>query len=242
MNSPPTGSRIASGGVAVLECRGLRKTYVGGDGGELAILRGVDLQVGDGEAVAIMGKSGAGKSTLLHVLGALDRPTRGDVFFSGRNIGALSAEELALVRNGSIGFVFQFHHLLKEFTALENVMLPVMIGGRSQEAARSRATEILDAVGLLDRLEHRPWQLSGGEQQRVAVARALANEPAILLADEPSGNLDEHTSEQLHKLLFELQASRGLSMILVTHNRELAFRAHRTLRLEEGGLHPVEAM
>ena len=225
---------------AAIACRDVHKTYIGGDGGELHILRGVDLEVAPGESVAIIGKSGAGKSTLLHVLGALDRPTSGDVLVAGRDLGTLNGDLMAEVRNRSIGFVFQFHHLLKEFNAEENVMLPAMMAGESPEAARERAVEILEAVGLGERLDHRPWQLSGGEQQRVAVARALVNRPRVLLADEPSGNLDEHTSELLHDLLFSLQESRDLAMVMVTHNRELALRAHRTLRLEEGGLHTVE--
>lgn len=223
-----------------IACQGLHKTYIGGDGGELHILRGVELEVAAGESVAIIGKSGAGKSTLLHVLGALDRPTSGEVRVAGRGLATLDGDQLAEVRNRSIGFVFQFHHLLKEFNAEENVMLPAMMAGESPEAARKRAVEILEAVGLGERLDHRPWQLSGGEQQRVAVARALVNRPRLLLADEPSGNLDESTSERLHDLLFALQESRGLAMVMVTHNRDLALRAHRTLRLEEGGLHPVE--
>jgi lipoprotein-releasing system ATP-binding protein len=234
-------AQVAGGGEAVIACRDLHKTYIGGDGGELHILRGVDLTVAPGESVAIIGKSGAGKSTLLHVMGALDAPSGGEVSVAGRDLGTLGGDDLARVRNRSIGFVFQFHHLLKEFTAEENVMLPAMMGGDTPEEARRKSVEILTAVGLASRLEHRPWQLSGGEQQRVAVARALVNRPRVLLADEPSGNLDEQTSERLHDLLFELQASRGLAMVLVTHNRELAIRAHRTLKLEEGGLHPVDA-
>ena len=242
MNSPLAVQPEAEvGGESVIACRDLHKTYIGGDGGELHILRGVDLRVAPGESVAIIGKSGAGKSTLLHVLGALDAPSGGEVLVTGRDLGSLGGDDLAQVRNRSIGFVFQFHHLLKEFTAEENVMLPAMMGGDTPEEARAKAVEILTAVGLESRLEHRPWQLSGGEQQRVAVARALVNRPSVLLADEPSGNLDEHTSERLHDLLFELQASRGLAMVLVTHNRELAIRANRTLKLEEGGLHPVES-
>lgn len=241
MNSPLAVQAEGVGAAeSVIACRDLHKTYIGGDGGELHILRGVDLVVAPGESVAIIGKSGAGKSTLLHVLGALDAPSGGAVSVAGRDLGSLGGDDLAQVRNRSIGFVFQFHHLLKEFTAEENVMLPAMMGGDTPEAARTKAKEILTAVGLDSRLEHRPWQLSGGEQQRVAVARALVNRPSVLLADEPSGNLDEQTSERLHDLLFELQASRGLAMVLVTHNRELAIRAHRTLRLEEGGLHPVD--
>jgi lipoprotein-releasing system ATP-binding protein len=222
--------------VAPLEARGLHKSYRYGDGSELRVLDGVDLRVEPGEAVAVIGASGAGKSTLLHILGALDRPTSGEVLLGGRSLVGLDDREIAAVRNRHLGFVFQFHHLLREFTALENAMMPCLIGGLSIAEARERATELLDAVGLARRLEHKPWQLSGGEQQRVAVARALANQPLVLLADEPSGNLDHHTSEQLHDTLFELREKQKLSMILVTHNLELADRAERILRLEDGVL------
>jgi lipoprotein-releasing system ATP-binding protein len=221
-------------------CRDLEKVFVGGDGGELRILRGVNLDVAPGESVAIIGKSGAGKSTLLHLLGALDQPSSGSVRIGGADVASLSRDAVAGVRNRDVGFVFQFHHLLREFTALENVMIPCLVAGMDPEPARERAVELMSAVGLQDRMEHRPWKLSGGEQQRVAVARALANDPVLLLADEPSGNLDEQTSERLHDLLFELRGERGLAMVLVTHNRELAGRADRLLRLEEGVLHAAE--
>jgi lipoprotein-releasing system ATP-binding protein len=223
-------------GVSPLEARGIHKSYHYGDGSELRVLDGVDLRVESGEVVAVIGASGAGKSTLLHILGALDRPTSGEVLLGGRTLEGLDDAEIASVRNRHLGFVFQFHHLLREFTALENAMMPCLIGGLSLAEARTRAAELLQAVGLARRLEHKPWQLSGGEQQRVAVARALANRPLVLLADEPSGNLDHHTSEQLHDTLFELREQRGLSMILVTHNLELAERAQRILRLEDGVL------
>jgi lipoprotein-releasing system ATP-binding protein len=219
-----------------LEARGLHKSYRYGDGSELRVLDGVNLRVEPGEAVAVIGASGAGKSTLLHILGALDRPSSGEVLLGGRSLAGLDDREIAGVRNRHLGFVFQFHHLLREFTAQENAMMPCLIGGLSVREARERAAELLTAVGLGRRLEHKPWQLSGGEQQRVAVARALANRPLVLLADEPSGNLDHHTSEQLHDTLFELREARGLSMILVTHNLELAERADRILRLEDGVL------
>ncbi len=219
--------------------RGLVKRYVGGDGSVLEILHGVDVQVAAGETIAVIGESGAGKSTLLHLLGGLDRPTAGEVRVGGRVLSALGEEELARVRNRHIGFVFQFHHLLKEFTALENVMMPQLIGGISPRAARERARELLSQVGLEKRLEHKPTALSGGEQQRVAVARALANHPLVVLADEPSGNLDPHTSERLHDLLFEVSSRHASAMVLVTHNRDLATRADRVLRVEEGRLVPV---
>ncbi|MBW3533713.1 MAG: ABC transporter ATP-binding protein [Gemmatimonadetes bacterium] len=222
-----------------LEARGVGKTFVGGDGSELRILRGVDLLVAPGEAVAVIGASGAGKSTFLQLLGALDRPSSGEVLVGGRVVSGLGEEEVAEVRNRHIGFVFQFHHLLREFTALENVMMPCLIAGLPRDEAGARARELLDAVGLSARLEHKPRQLSGGEQQRVAVARALANRPLVLLADEPSGNLDHHTSERLHDLLFRLREGRELAMVLVTHNRRLAERADRVLLLEDGILQPA---
>ena len=219
-----------------LEATALSRSFVGGDGRELAVLEGVELHVEAREAVAIVGSSGAGKSTLLHLLGALDQPTSGEVRIGGRNVSALDTEALAGIRNETVGFVFQFHHLLREFTALENVMMPCLIAGLSRRAAGEQARELLAAVGLDRRLEHRPAQLSGGEQQRVAVARALSNEPVVLLADEPSGNLDAHTSEELHDLLFRLRGDRGLAMVLVTHNRELAERTDRILELKDGRL------
>jgi lipoprotein-releasing system ATP-binding protein len=217
-----------------LEAAAVEKHFTGGDGSELRILRGVDLQVGLGEAVAIVGESGAGKSTLLHILGALDRPSRGEVLVDGLEVSGRTDEEVAQIRNRGIGFVFQFHHLLREFSAEENVMIPSMIGGVDQVEARRRSRALLERVGLGSRLSHRPWQLSGGEQQRVAVARALVNDPVVLLADEPSGNLDERTSSSLHELLFRLRSEQGLSMILVTHDRALAQRADRVLRLSDG--------
>jgi lipoprotein-releasing system ATP-binding protein len=219
-----------------LEARELEKRFVGGDGSELEILRGVALRVETGEAVSIVGASGAGKSTLLHILGALDRPSAGEVLLGGRPVAGLDDESLAAVRNRHVGFVFQFHHLLREFTALENVMMPALVGGDAMDEARSRARDLLEAVGVSHREDHKPRQLSGGEQQRVAVARALVNRPLVLLADEPSGNLDNQTSERLHDLLFRLREQRGLSMVLVTHNRELAERADRTLLLADGRL------
>ena len=219
-----------------LVAEGLTKRYRMEDGSELEVLRGVDIRVRKGEAVSIVGASGAGKSTLLHLLGALDRPTGGTVRLGGVELTRLDPPEIGRIRNRLVGFVFQFHHLLREFSAVENVMMPQLIRGVAREAARQRASELLGAVGLSGRLDHRPWQLSGGEQQRVAVARALANDPALLLADEPSGNLDTRTSEGLHDLLFELKAVSELSMVLVTHNAELAARAERTLRLSDGVL------
>ncbi|MBI4409794.1 MAG: ABC transporter ATP-binding protein [Gemmatimonadetes bacterium] len=220
----------------VLEGCDLHKVYIEEDGSELRVLAGVEIRVAPGEAVAIVGASGAGKSTLLHLLGGLDRPTAGVVLLDGRPLSTLSDRELAIVRNSRIGFIFQFHHLLREFTALENVMMPLFIAGADRRRAADRARALLQGVGLGERLSHKPSQLSGGEQQRVAVARALANRPVLLLADEPSGNLDTHTSEQLHDLFFRLRTEHGVAMVLATHNRELADRADRILLLKEGQL------
>jgi lipoprotein-releasing system ATP-binding protein len=233
---------LPQSGSAVLEGRALTRRYIEEDGSELVILAGVDIEVAAGEAVAIVGASGAGKSTLLHLLGCLDRPTSGEVRLNDRSVGALDERELAAVRNRSIGFVFQFHHLLREFTALENVMMPQLIAGVAAGAARRRASELLGAVGLAARATHRSSELSGGEQQRVAVARALANAPAVVIADEPSGNLDSHTSEQLHELFFRLRDEHGVALVIATHNRELAERADRILLLREGHLRSNHAV
>jgi lipoprotein-releasing system ATP-binding protein len=222
--------------MAVLEAHDLHKTYVGGDGGTINVLSGVDLSVSPREMVAIVGASGAGKSTLLHVLGALEKPTRGYVVIGGEPINGLSEEQLAALRNRSVGFVFQFHHLLREFTALENVMMPLRISGRDVAHARSRAEELLSRVGLSGRMHHLPSQLSGGEQQRTAVARALAMDPKVVLADEPSGNLDLANGEMLHELLTEVVNDLEIGMVVVTHNRSLAARAGRVLLLEGGRL------
>jgi lipoprotein-releasing system ATP-binding protein len=229
-------ARPDTAAIPVLEGIGLRKVYIGGDGGELTVLDGVEIRVAPGEVVAIVGASGAGKSTLLHLLGGLDRPTSGEVLVGGEPISGLTDRELAEVRNRKIGFVFQFHHLLREFSALENVMMPQLIAGVEEGRAMERARLLLEGVGLGGRLMHKPWQLSGGEQQRVAVARALACRPRIVLADEPSGNLDTHTGEQLHDLFFRLRAEHGVAMVIATHNRELADRADRILQLKEGRL------
>lgn len=224
--------------VLPLQALAVHKTFTSA-AGELHVLRGVELSLAPGEALAVIGASGAGKSTLMHLLGGLDRPTRGEIRVGGRDLTGLDNDGVAAVRNREIGFVFQFHHLLREFSALENVMMPLLIAGDTRRAARERARELLAEVGLEAREEHRPNQLSGGEQQRVAVARALANQPVVLLADEPSGNLDHHTSERLHDLLFRIRAERGLAMVLVTHNAELAHRADRILKLEDGVVLPL---
>jgi lipoprotein-releasing system ATP-binding protein len=231
-----TSGSATAGATAAVVARSIRRVYRGGGGSELTVLDGVDLVVETGEAVAIVGASGAGKSTLLHLLGGLDRPTGGDVVVAGRRLNTLTSNQLAAFRNEVIGFVFQFHHLLREFTAEENVMMPLQIAGAPLREARARAQELLGEVGLSARASHRPGELSGGEQQRVAVARALANRPQVLLADEPSGNLDTHTSEQLHDLFFRLRADHGVALVLATHNRELADRTDRVLRVRDGKL------
>lgn len=223
----------------ILEGRSLRKVYREEDGSELTILDGVDIRVQAGEAVAIIGASGAGKSTLLHLLGCLDRPTSGEVMIAGRSVAALPPRQLAAVRNEQIGFVFQFHHLLREFTALENVMMPMLIAGAVRADAERRASELLSEVGLSARASHKASELSGGEQQRVAVARALSNRPAVLIADEPSGNLDTHTSAQLHDLFFRLRAEHGVALVLATHNSSLAARTDHVLAVDDGQLKRV---
>jgi lipoprotein-releasing system ATP-binding protein len=218
----------------LLEARGLRKVFAGGDGQPLEVLRGVDLEVRRGEVVAIAGASGAGKSTLLHLLGALDRATAGDVWLDGSRYADLDGATLAELRNRKLGFVFQFHHLLRECSALENVMMPLLIGGTAPRRARSRAEEMLSRVGLAGRMTHRPAELSGGEQQRCAVARALVHDPSVVLADEPSGNLDHANADRLHDVLFRLAREYETAVVVVTHNRQLAGRADRVLMLEDG--------
>jgi lipoprotein-releasing system ATP-binding protein len=220
----------------ILEARGVTKIFTGGDGGEIRVLDGVDLQVARGEMVAVVGASGAGKSTLLQVLGALERPTAGEVVLAGTAVSQVTDAELAGVRNKGVGFVFQFHHLLREFSAVENVMMPLRIGGESTAGARARAEELLARVGLAKRMHHRPSELSGGEQQRTAVARALAGRPPLVLADEPSGNLDHANAESLHDLFASLAAEMEVGLVVVTHNRSLASRAQRILLLEDGRL------
>jgi lipoprotein-releasing system ATP-binding protein len=227
---------------AILEAQGLRKLYRGGDGAPIEVLSGVDLAVARGEFVAIVGASGSGKSTLLHLLGALDTPTSGQVRLDGLVYGEQTAAALAAVRNRKIGFVFQFHHLLREFSALENVMMPLLIAGEPEGRARSRAEELLATVGLAGRMSHRPSELSGGEQQRAAVARALVADPLVVLADEPSGNLDYANSERLHQLFAQLSREFETALVVVTHNRSLAARADRVLSLEGGRLLPLSSV
>jgi len=227
---------------ALLEGRGLRKVFAGGDGQPLEVLRAVELEAHRGEFVAIVGASGAGKSTLLHLLGALDHPTGGDVWLDGSRYADLDAEALSELRNRKLGFVFQFHHLLREFSALENVMMPLLIAGMQERAARSRAEEILSLVGLAGRMTHRPSELSGGEQQRCAVARALVHDPSLVLADEPSGNLDHANADRLHEVFFRLAREYETAVVVVTHNRQLAGRADRILMLEDGRLAAVASV
>ncbi len=224
----------------VLDARDLGRTYRGGDGSPIVVLRGLDLTVVAGEFVAIVGASGAGKSTLLQLLGALDAPTSGTVLLEGREIGSLTPEDKARVRNERVGFVFQFHHLLRDFTTVENVMMPLAIAGVGATAARDRATEALDRLGLGHRLGHYPAELSGGEQQRAAVARAVVTRPAVVLADEPSGNLDPANARLLHEVLSALRDRFETALVVATHNAGLAAQADRVLRLEGGHLTLVD--
>jgi lipoprotein-releasing system ATP-binding protein len=224
--------------MSFLVASGLVKTYTVG-GTVLTVLRDLDLAVEAGEMVAIVGASGVGKSTLLHVLGGLDRADRGGVAIAGTDVMGLPDAERVVFRNRHVGFVFQFHHLLPEFTALENAEMPMRIARRPRTESRTRATELLARVGLSERLAHQPGMLSGGEQQRVAVARALVMRPAVLLADEPTGDLDEQTADSLHGLLREMHAAYGLTSVIATHNPRLAAACDRVLRLSEGRLNPA---
>jgi len=217
----------------LIALRNLSKEYVDGPR-VVRVLSGLNLEIGAGERVAIVGESGVGKSTLLHILGTLDRPTGGEVWFDGENLTSKSERDLAQFRNREIGFIFQFHHLLPDFTALENVMMPALIAGTAAAAARRRASALLERVGLVERLEHRPGELSGGEQQRVAVARAIVQEPRAVLADEPTGNLDPVTGQGVQDLLMELNHERNITLVVVTHSASLAGVMDRTLRLAAG--------
>lgn len=201
---------------------------------ELTVLNDVSIDIMPSEIISIIGASGAGKSTLLQILGGLDNPTSGKIFFDGQEMNGFSASELAAFRNKNIGFVFQFHHLLPEFTAIENVCMPAFIKGVSKSDATKRAKELLSKLGLADRIHHKPSELSGGEQQRVAVARALMNQPKVVFADEPSGNLDSENAQELHELFFKLREEFGQSFVIVTHNKELAQMADRTITMSDG--------
>lgn len=219
----------------VIDCRQVTRTYNEGLG-KLTIFSDISLEVAQGETVAIVGSSGAGKTTLLNLLGGLDKPSSGQISICGEDIHRLSEGRRARFRNAHLGFVYQFHHLLPEFSAVENVAMPCMIAGQSRKAARAQATELLEQVGLAERLEHRPSQLSGGEQQRVAIARALANQPSLLLADEPTGNLDQETGDRVFQMLADLVRTRKLAALIATHDRSLAARLDRVVTIDGGKL------
>lgn len=213
----------------MLKAEGIYKSY-----GKLPVLKGINLHIREGEVVSIVGASGAGKSTLLHILGTLDSPDQGKILIDGTDVFGLNQQQLAAFRNQHIGFIFQFHNLLPEFSALENIMIPGLIGGRSGGALKQRALELLNLLGLKERYEHKPSELSGGEQQRVSVARALINDPSIVFADEPSGNLDSKNADELHALFFDLRKTLNQTFVIVTHNQELAEMADRQLEIEDG--------
>ena len=238
MRAATQTGRTRTGAAPVLEMREVRRAFRLA-GAELEVLNGVDLGLWPGEAVALVGPSGAGKSTLLHIAGLLERPNHGAVLIAGEECGGLSDERRTLLRRSEIGFVYQFHHLLPEFSALENIMLPQMIAGVTRRRARGKAAELLDRVGLAARTRHRPGRLSGGEQQRVAIVRALANDPKILLADEPTGNLDHATGDGVMTTLLDLVRDTGLAALIATHNLELARRLDRIVGLEDGRLKPL---
>jgi len=219
----------------LIEARGIEKSFFT-QAGELRILKGIDLSLEKAEVVGLVGASGVGKSTFLHILGTLDRPTAGSVLYEGTDVMAMDAVSLSRFRNRTVGFVFQFHHLLPEFTALENAMMPGLVSGRPRDQLRADAEGLLSDLGLLERKDHRPGELSGGEQQRVAVARALIQHPKVVLADEPTGNLDTRTGEELFDLLLKLNARRGITFVIVTHNESLSNRCHRVLHMVDGRL------
>lgn len=221
---------------AVFQTRDLTKTFSKG-GRDIEVLRTVNLALGKGEVVGILGASGAGKSTLLHLAGGLDHPTSGTVLYGGQDIFKLSEPALAAFRNKEVGFVFQMHYLLSEFTCLENVMMPGIITGQDPKTLQERATGLLEQVGLAERMDHRPGELSGGEQQRAAVARALVNGPSTVLADEPTGNLDDRTAGSVQDLFLELNSTHGTTFLIATHNREMASRFHRRFHIRDGNLH-----
>jgi len=218
---------------AILHCQGLTKRYQQGEL-DVEVLKGIDMTINTGERIAIMGASGSGKSTLLHLLGGLDRPTGGEVILDGVNLNQSNGRQLAKLRNKALGFIYQSHHLLGEFTVLENVAMPLLIGDLSVNEAKSRAEALLQRVGLSHRIAHKPGELSGGERQRAAVARALINKPALVLADEPTGNLDSKTAEQVYQLMLELNQELAVSFLVVTHDPELAAKMDTVLHMEDG--------
>ncbi|HOU31398.1 MAG TPA: ABC transporter ATP-binding protein [Bacteroidales bacterium] len=213
----------------MIKATGIRKSF-----GNLRVLKGIDLEVKKGEIVTIVGASGAGKTTLLQILGTLDRPDEGQIFYNGQDVGKLNGKQLAAFRNKNIGFVFQFHHLLPEFTALENICIPAFIAGTGRQEAMKKAMQLLDFLNLSERAEHKPSELSGGEQQRVAVARALINNPSVILADEPSGNLDTENKKELHNLFSRLRDTFGQTFVIVTHDTQLASLSDRIIQLKDG--------
>ena len=235
--APTAPAARASAAEPPLLARGVRKSYPSGEG-RIEVLRGVDLEVLPGEVIAIVGFSGSGKSTLLNVLGALDRPDAGEIRYGGHDVVPLGEEERAHLRERHVGFVFQYHHLLAEFTALENVMIPLLLAGREPREASDQAANYLELVGLAERLDHPPNRLSGGEQQRVAIARAIAGDPALVLADEPTGNLDRQTGEGVFELLYSLARNRLQSWVVATHNEYLAGLADKRWRVADGRLRP----
>jgi lipoprotein-releasing system ATP-binding protein len=235
MSEASEPAAMTSGTCPLIEARGLDKAFYDA-GREIRVLRGLDLSVRTGEEVAIVGESGTGKSTLLHIIGSLEAPTGGKVFFEGRDLFGLDQSALAEFRNLKLGFVFQFHYLLADFSALENVMMPALIARMAEDKAREIAAETLEIVGLGDKLGRRPAELSGGEQQRVAVARAVVLRPKIVLADEPTGNLDPHTAEEVHNLFHRLNRELGITLVIATHNERLMRSVGRALRLREGKL------
>ena len=221
----------------LLHIQELQKSFVEG-GREIHVLRGLDMDLEEGERLAIVGESGVGKSTLLHILGTLDRPSGGRLIYRGRDISTFDQDALSNIRNREIGFIFQFHYLLPDFSAMENVMLPALIQGWEWKKAREAAVELLEVVGIKDRMDHRPGKLSGGEQQRVAVARSVILEPQLILADEPTGDLDPHTGEEVENLLFRLNENQGVALVVATHNRQFSAKMGRRLELREGRLFP----
>lgn len=224
----------------VLQCKNIGKSYVDGQL-DVAVLSDLNLQVTAGSSVSIVGASGSGKSTLLHILGGLDMPTTGSVTLMGQDLAGLSQNALGQLRNRHLGFVYQFHHLLPEFSALENVMMPLLIGKKSKTEAEAAAVDMLDKVGLKARMQHRPGELSGGERQRAAIARALVNRPICLLADEPTGNLDRQNAQNVFDMMLDLQHEMGAALVVVTHDDELAQRFDHTLLMHDGGLQPFQA-